>query len=120
LGNYCGVKIAGFFIVPDSGSKAKNELGSFICDADGGIADNDLEEAYEKLKKDGVYLSGADGYDEHFVIRGGSKLHTEEESILEGIADDAKISQIRSAFKKGSKKKIKSRVLLTKFIDLIA
>jgi hypothetical protein len=113
MANYCDVKNAGFFILP-SGRNGKGELGRLFG--------ADLEDAsWATLKKDGVVVSHErDGYDAHFAILGGADLQTDEDGILDNVADDAKVATIRNAFKKGSKKKLKSRVLLTKFIEFIA
>ena len=54
------------------------------------------------------------------LFSGGSSLKTDDGNALDSVADGAKVAQIRSAFKKGSKGKIKSRVLLKKFIETIA
>ena len=122
---HCGVNVAGFFLIPSGGAKAKNELRSligarrsrYIVDHDSDVL---VESIYENIKKDGVGIVEKSGYDVLFVIKGGDSLKTSEDSALSNLPDDATIAQIRSAFKKGSKKKLKSRVLLTKFIDMIA
>ena len=55
------------------------------------------------------------------LFSGGSSLKTDDGNALSiRLLDGAKVAQIRSAFKKGSKGKIKSRVLLKKFIETIA
>ena len=115
LANYCNVKVAGFYILSKHGSNAKSELASLMD-----LSETTIDEAYDTLKKDGVVVTGSPGYDAHFAIPGGKSLSTDEENILDGVEVGAKVSKIRAAFKKGSKKKIQSRVLLTKFIDLIA
>jgi len=106
-------RIVGFFVLSPSARKAKSELARLVrWDA--------IEDAYATLKKDGAVVTGCHGYDVRFAIRGGSSLKVEDSNALDSVADGAKVTQIRAAFKKGSKGKIKSRVLLKKFIETIA
>ena len=106
-------RIIGFFVLPATGRAAKQELSGLV--GRGSVGDS-----YEVLKKDGAVITGCPGYDVRFAIRGGSALNTEESNVLDSVADGAKVAQIRTAFKNGSKRKIKSRVLLKKFVEAIA
>jgi hypothetical protein len=128
LAERCNVKIAGFRILPGNTRKAKEELRQFIT-GQGSINDrNDdyvyvqdyVESLFEILKKDGSASVNISGYNELFVVRGDSNLKTSEDGVLDDVADDAKVADIRKAFKKNSKGKLKTRVMLTKFIDMIA
>jgi hypothetical protein len=128
LAERCGVKIAGFRILAGHTRKAKEELRQFI----GGHGSIEMSKRsytyvqdyvdglFETLKKDGSASVDIPGYDELFVVRGDSNLKTSEEGILDELDDDAKVADIRKAFKKNSKGKLKTRVMLTKFIDMIA
>jgi len=106
------VRIVGFFVLP-GGRRSKNELAYLM-----GWNHADLN--YAELKKNGAVVTGCAGYDIRFAIRGGSSLTVDDSNPLDGVAEGAKVSQIRAAFKKGSKGKIKSRVLLKKFVETIA
>ena len=106
-------RIVGFFVLPPNGRNAKSELAQLV----GGSVVDDL---YADLKKNGAVTTGCRGYDVRFAIQGGSSLNTDDSNPLDSVADGAKVAQIRNAFKKGSKGKIKSRVLLKKFIETIA
>jgi hypothetical protein len=79
-----------------------------------------VESLFAIIKKDGSASVDIPGYDELFVVRGDKNLKTSEDGILDDVADDAKVADIRRAFKKNSKGKLKTRVMLTKFIDMIA
>ena len=116
--NACDVNIAGFFILPSHGAKAKQEIRTLLSGQEN--ASETTDSIYDDVRNDGVGVVDKAGYDVLFAIKGGKTLKTSEESVFSGLPDDATVAQIRSAFKKGSKKKLKSRVLLTKFIDLIA
>jgi hypothetical protein len=116
--NACDVNIAGFFILPSHGAKAKQEIRTLLYGQEN--VSEVTDSIYDDVRKDGVGVVTKAGYDVLFAIKGGKNLKTSEESVLGGLPDDATVAQIRSAFKKGSKNKLKSRVLLTKFVDLIA
>ena len=106
-------RIVGFFVLPPTGRTAKSELAQLV-------GHGKIDDLYADLKRDGAVTTGCRGYDVRFAIRGGSSLNTDDSNPLDSVADGAKVAQIRSAFKKGSKGKIKSRVLLKKFIETIA
>ena len=126
LSERCGVKVAGFRILAGSTQAAKKDLRSFIINA--GVETPNtyegfsgyIDEIFSVMKKDGSACVDIPGYDELFVVRGDSNLKTSEDGILDDVADDAKVADIRKAFKKNSKGKLKTRVMLTKFIDMIA
>ena len=118
--NRCGVRISGFFILPNSPTNAKRAIAQLLGFGYYDTDSKEMQELMPKLRKDGVVVTGVSGYDVHFAIRGGKKLNTSEDGILDSVEDGAKVSTIRSAFKKGSKTKVKSRVLLNKFIEVIA
>ena len=55
---------------------------------------------------------------DRYLIRGGNALGVEE-SILE-VKEDAKRGEIKRAFAKFNKGKLKNRLLLSKFVDMVA
>ena len=105
------LRVIGFYLLPATrrGRLEMNDLNGIVSD-----------DVWEKFKKDGVHVSGAAGYDTHFVIKDGKNLKTSDDDMFGSVADNAKASQIRSAFKRGSKKKVSSRVLINSFVDVIA
>ncbi len=127
LAERCSVKIAGFRILAGHTRKAKEELRNFITNSVPDIQTksyNDLcayvDGAFETMKKEGSASVDIPGYDELFVVRGDSNLKTLDGNILDDVDDGAKVADIRKAFRKGAKGKLKTRVMLTKFIDMIA
>ena len=57
---------------------------------------------------------------EYYIIPGGSDLSAvDSDDPLEGLSDDASKQKIKSAFIKSTGGKVKNKVVLTKFIDLI-
>ena len=59
------------------------------------------------------------GYDEYYVLPGGSSLKVENETLDDELVGASK-SKIKKAFGKMSKSKISSRQLLNKFVKLVA
>ena len=52
------------------------------------------------------------------VVKGGKDLQTEEDIFT--VKEDATKGQIRSAFRKFSKGKLENRMMLSKFVDMVA
>lgn len=108
------VNIAGFFLIPKR--RARREIQSIF--RNDYPADNDVK--FAKFKKDGVLIVEDRGYDEYYIIPGGSDLSAVDSyDPLEDLSDDASKAKIRSAFKKSTGGRVKNKVVLTKFIDLI-
>ena len=76
---------------------------------------------YEKRKKqfakDKVIISPYAGYDSLFMIQ-SKNLHIEEDEL--DINEQMSVAQMKRNFGKTMKAKLTSRVLLTKFVDLVA
>ena len=60
------------------------------------------------------------GYDEFFLMEGGSALVIGEDTGLDDELTGAKVATIRKAFVKNAKNKLTGRVVLGRFIDMIA
>ena len=84
----------------------------------------DYEKIDENLKycrKNGhMIVSGnmARGWSELYLVKGGKDLQTEEDIFT--VKEDATKGQIRSAFRKFSKGKLENRMMLSKFVDMVA
>ena len=115
LKSNAGVNIAGFFLI--NKRKAKRELNSFFYSSNNDV---DVDEAFAEFKKKGVLVVTDRGYDEYYIIPGGSDLSAVSDDPLEGLSVDASKQKIKSAFGKSTGGKVKNKVVLTKFIDLIA
>jgi len=76
------------------------------------------EQLWENLKKDKFCIIPNYGYTQYFGILGGRALATSNGQIQ--VSEDASKSQIRNAFKKANGNRKGSRVMLSKFIDLVA
>jgi len=72
-----------------------------------------------KFRKEGhIIAENYGGWSELYLIKGGRALDVEE-SLFE-VKDEAKKSDIKKAFSKFNKGKLKNRLLLSKFVDMIA
>ena len=72
-----------------------------------------------KYKKEGHLIAeNYGGWSELYLIKGGNTLEVNE-SILE-VKEDAKRGEIKRAFAKFNKGKLKNRLLLSKFVDMVA
>jgi len=72
-----------------------------------------------KFKKEGHLIAeNYGGWSELYLIKGGNALGVEE-SILE-VKEDAKRGEIKRAFSKFNKGKLKNRLVLSKFVDMVA
>ena len=70
------------------------------------------------MKKDKFITIPNSGYSEFFGIAGGKNLETANTTMQ--VADDAKKGAITNAFKKANGNRKTTRVMLNKFIDIVA
>ena len=106
------VNVVNFFIIPKLG---RHNAVEFI--------DKNTEESSDmvltKWRKEGHLIAeNYGGWSELYLIKGGSALGVEE-SVFE-VKDEARKSDIKKAFSKFNKGKLKNRLLLSKFVDMIA
>ena len=72
-----------------------------------------------KFRKEGhIIAENYGGWSELYLIKGGRDLGVNE-SILE-VKEDAKRGEIKRAFSKFNKGKLKNRLVLSKFVDMVA
>jgi len=72
-----------------------------------------------KFRKEGhIIAENYGGWSELYLIKGGKDLGVEE-SVLE-VKEDAKRGEIKRAFSKFNKGKLKNRLVLSKFVDMVA
>ena len=112
-----GINVIGFFVT-GSGQGHKNAIvknclgGSYYYDRE------ELKELAKQFNREGcLVVEDHDGYNEFYLIKGGNALDTD--SDLE-VAEDASKRVLTTAFKKHSKSKTLNKVILSRFIKLIA
>ena len=122
-----GVKIAGFFLADPGATRIKREIAlklGLINRRTGGWDDSpgcdQVISLYQEFKKNKAVALDVAGYDEFFLMEGGSALIIEEDTGLDDELTGAKVATIRRAFVKNAKNKLTGRVVLGRFIDMIA
>ena len=107
-----GVNVVNFYVIP---SFKRRDAIDFIP--------KDSEMTADKVvanwRKEGHIISkNYGGWSELYLIRGGKSLGVEE-SVFE-VKEDAKKGDIKRAFSKLNKGKLKNRLVLSKFVDMVA
>ena len=105
-------KSVGFRILPYNKRAFRTEISPYISTWNQG------DEFYNTMKTDNFIIIPNSGYSKFFGIAGGKKLETANTSIT--VADDAKKGAITTAFKKANNNRKSTRVMLNKFIDIVA
>jgi hypothetical protein len=124
-----GSKVFGFFLTPPSGAGMKNAIHNRYIFEDGETFDTMYHDNYltykdvlksvmKKYKEDKFLTCQPVGYNQFFLVTGGSDLQTEEDTIE--IDGKVTASKLKNAFMKFNKKKAVNRVLVSKFIQGIA
>ena len=116
-GRVPGMNVIGFFIAGNgrSGRVDKNTLRYLL-------PEEDTLKIMQKIKfvNKNKYLAISQlGYDEYYVLPGGSALKTENETLDDELIGAGK-AKLKTAFSKMSKGKLTSRQLLNKFVGLVA
>jgi len=111
LHDYTQCNIVGFRIL-SSGRKMKDELDS------SNLSDDQYENIKKDLKKNKFSFLESKGYKKFFLIPGGNNLEVSDG--LMKVSSDANKSLIKKVFMKTNNDRTVSRVLLTKFVELIS
>ena len=110
-----GINCIGFFMADNSrmfNSKVDDIVGM-------SWAEESRKEAQKEYRKNKcVVRTDALGYNEFYLIKGGSQLATEDDEF--GVNSDQTRGQMASAFKKYSKSKKQNKVLMTTFGRAVA
>jgi hypothetical protein len=75
------------------------------------------EKIRSAFRKDKFIITTKNGYDAQYYIKGSKDLEINDEGFT---IDENKRTSLVAAFKKYSKSKVMSRVLLNKFIERVA
>mgnify|MGYP000041104635 CR=1 FL=1 len=78
-----------------------------------------IAQAKATMKKEKVVAIESKGYDQYFILPGGNGLTIDNEGLDDELVGASK-SKLKSAFAKSNKNRIQSRVLLNKFVKLVA
>ena len=110
------MNILGFFI---AGSGRKGYVKKDIIMDEMGCSWEEAGTYAKEIHKNKVLVnSKKEGYDEHYLMPGGEKLDIESGDL--DVEVGASKANLKRAFVKASKGKVTSRVLLNKFIQMVA
>ena len=128
-----GAKIMGMYISGSGGRSVRSAIFNYYCSKNGkslktgdymkpsvyAESKQKATELSQQLRKEKFLESYTDGYTRFFFLPGGSDLKTEDDEIGD-IKGDVTASKLTTAFKKFNKTKHVSRVMVSKFIEMIA
>jgi hypothetical protein len=115
-----GMNVVGFFLAGTgrSGRVDKRTLGYLT-----GINpySEEMKSIIREVNKEKFFAITGDttGYDEYYILAGGQSLTPENETLSDSLVGAGK-GKLKSAFGKMQKGKISSRVLLNRFIKMVA
>ena len=72
-----------------------------------------------EMRKNKVVVLESNGYDQYYILPGGGGLAIENEGLADDLAGASK-AKLKTAFAKSNKGRIQSRVLLNKFVGMVA
>jgi hypothetical protein len=115
-GRVSGMNVVGFFLAGQGrkGNVARNTW--FYILRDGNLT---ADQAMAKMRKDKVVMLDSKGYDQYFILPGGEALAVENDGLDDDLTGASK-AKLKTAFAKSNKGRIQSRVLLNKFVALVA
>jgi len=114
-GRVSGMNLVGFFLAGQGrkGNITRNTWSHILPTS------MNTDTAIAKMRKDKVVMIDSTGYDQYFILPGGAGLNVDNEGLSDDLAGASK-AKLKSAFAKSNKGRIQSRVLLNKFVDLVA
>ena len=117
-----GMNLVGFFLAGNNGKISKNTL-EYVLGIVGyshtrNSDDEKIKNARKVLKRDKVFVVSHAALDEYYILPGAQSV--ENDSNLDDELIGATKSKLTNAFKKSSKQRVQSRVLLNKFVKIVA
>ncbi|MBF84178.1 MAG: hypothetical protein CL489_06825 [Acidobacteria bacterium] len=112
-----GIKTIGFFICSIAGigrhlKYSHHDYGTVFD------TDQEMTNFIKKVKKDKFGIIEKYGYADYYIVIGGSNLNTDSDEF--DVDKDSTKGKLTTAFKKHTKSRTMSRVILTRFIDTIS
>ncbi len=118
-----GCNLIGFYITNNYRSNFTNVMVQLTGDlrydrnSDYNFADGE----FRKWKEDKVSVVNNWGFDEYYIIPGGTSLHVKDDDLDELIGETkASARKLRGAFLKMNQNRLTNRVLLKKFIERVS
>ena len=116
-----GSKIVNFYVTNPRRTHFMREAEEGFRNRDGGW-DNDIDESAiwkTAQAEGGIAIEGGNGWDELYLLLGGDKLSIGDEGLSEDLVG-AKKGALKRAFGKAASGKLRNRVVLRRFSELIA
>ena len=110
-----GVNVVNFYIIP---KLSRYDIVDFVSKK---VEDRsaEIERLHSCWRKEGHIIGeNYGGWTELYLIRGGKNLDVKETNL--DVNTGAKKGEIKRAFAKMNKNKLKNRLLLSKFVDMVA
>ena len=115
-GRVPGMNVVGFFLA-GSGRKGTVSRNTWRYILSGGITTVDA--AMAEMRKNKVVVLESKGYDQYYILPGGQALAVENDGLDDELIGASK-GKLKTAFAKSNKSRIQSRVLLNKFVGMVA
>jgi len=110
-----GVNVVNFYIIP---KLSRYDIVDFVSEKSENKS-ADIEKLHSCWRKEGHIIGeNYGGWTELYLIRGGKSLDVKETNL--DVNTGAKKGEIKRAFAKMNKNKLKNRLLLSKFVDMVA
>ena len=115
-GRVYDMNVVGFFLAGSGRNGAVKRNTWWYILRDGNLT---TDQAMAKMRKDKVVMLDSKGYDQYFILPGGGALSVENGGLDDDLTGASK-AKLKTAFAKSNKGRIQSRVLLNKFVALVA
>ena len=115
-GRVSGMNVVGFFLA-GSGRKGTVARNTWRYILSGGTITVDA--AMAEMRKNKVVVLDSKGYDQYYILPGGEALTVENDGLDDKLVGASK-GKLKTAFAKSNKGRIQSRVLLNKFVGMVA
>jgi hypothetical protein len=115
-GRVSGMNVVGFFLA-GSGRKGAVSRNTWYYLLMGGTITADA--AMAEMRKNKVVVLESKGYDQYYILPGGAALAVENDGLDDKLVGASK-GKLKTAFAKSNKGRIQSRVLLNKFVGMVA
>ncbi len=107
--------VVNFYIIP---KLSRYDIVDFVSDKSENKSE-EIERLHSCWRKEGHIIGeNYGGWTELYLIRGGKNLDVKETNL--DVNTGAKRGEIKRAFAKMNKNKLKNRLLLSKFVDMVA
>ena len=118
LRDVAGVEVAGFYLL--NTTKKYDFRNVVISHFDVSVYSQEFDQLYASFLEEKVAISTTAGYSELYVICGGKNLMAGNTAAAMGHTKGMSPRKLATAFKNANKARLDSRVVLQKFIKLVA